>query len=170
MPRTVNFGGPILGTSTYVNGVQTDRDVKFTLPTLTNVTAEIQAMGKHEVPLRGYFEASEYKGYFNRFDRTAAQAFSPEVNTIEHRWVQDEIDANGNEHEVGYKAIIKGKSKTGFPAADIETSTVPEIEFTMSAQSMYIYRDGQELLAFDRFSQTYRVNGKDHYRSIDNML
>lgn len=170
MPRTVNFGGPILGTSNYVNGVQTDRDVKFTLPTLTNVTAEIQAMGKHDVPLRGYFEATEYKGYFNRFDKVAASAFSPDGTEIRHNWVQDEIDANGNEHEVGYRAIIKGKSKTGFPAADIETSTVPEIEFTMSVHSMYLYRDGVELLAFDRFSQTYRVNGVDKYRSIESML
>lgn len=170
MPRTVNFGGPILGTSNYVNGIQTDRDVKFTLPTLTNVTAEILAMGKHDVPLRGYFESAEYKGYFNRIDRAAASAFSPNINTIEHRWVQDEIDANGNEHEVGFKAIIKGKSKTGFPAADIETSTVPEIEYTMSVHSMYLYRDGEELLAFDRFTQTYRVNGADMYRSIESML
>ncbi len=37
MPRTVKFGGPILGTSTYVNGVQTDRDVKFTLNRMEDI-------------------------------------------------------------------------------------------------------------------------------------
>ena len=170
MPRTANFDGPILGTSTYVNGVQTDRDVKFEIPGINNVTAEIQAMGKHEVPLKGYFEAIEYKGYFNRLDASAMQAFTPELNTIEHRWVQSEIDTNGNEHEIGCKAIIKGRSKSALPSVSVETSTALEIEYTMSAQSIYLYRDGVETLAIDRFSQTYRVNGKDYYRDIDAML
>lgn len=170
MARTANFGGPILATSTYVNGVQTDRDVKFTLPELVNVTAEIIAMGKHDVPLKCYFESAEYKGYFNRFDQAAASAFSPAGTEIRHNWVQVEIDANGQEHDVGYRAVIKGKSKKGFPSADIEPSNVPEIEYTMSAHAMYIYRDGAELLAFDRFSQTYRVNGKDYMRDIESML
>ena len=166
----VNFDGPILATSTYVNDVAVQRNAKFEIPALTNVTAEIQAMGKHDVPLRGFFESAEYKGNYGRFDPAIAAAFSPVKNTIEHRWVLTEIDPDGNEHDVGFKCFITGKPKVGFPGVSVEPGNVPEMEHTMSVQSMFMYRDGTEMLAFDRFNQTYRVNGVDYYRSIDQYL
>ena len=45
-----NFGGPILADTTYINNKKVQTNVKFELPSLENVTAEIQAMGKYGVP------------------------------------------------------------------------------------------------------------------------
>lgn len=170
MAINVNFGGPILASSTYINGTAVQRDVKFTLPEAAVQTAEINAMGTHEVPMKGRFDAMEHTCAFDRFDSVVAQAYEPNASTIEHRWVQEEIGPDGAEHEVGYKAFIRGVSKSAYPSGDVEAGNTPGYELKRSVSSIFMYREGKEILAIDRFNQTYRINGKDCYRSIEQYL
>lgn len=170
MAGNINIGGPILGTSTYIDGQKVQQNVKFDLPEVAYKTAEIQAMGTHEVPLKGFFEAMEHKVYFDRTDALVLSAYRPGKVEIRHHWVQDEFDPNGDEVEADYKAIIVGICKTAYPTGTIETGETPEIELARTVNSIAIYRSGVELLCIDRFSQTYRFNGKDYYRDIDQYL
>lgn len=165
-----NFGGPILADTTYIENTKIQTNVKFELPVLSMVTAEIQAMGKHEVPLRGYFDSAEHKCYFDRLDEKVLIAFEPKRTTIEHRWVQVEILPDGTEKDIPYKAFVKGTPKVAYPATTAEVGNVPELECTRALDGVTIYREGKELLAFDRYTQTYRVNGKDYYRDLEKYL
>lgn len=165
-----NFGGPILADTTYINNKKVQTNVKFELPSLNNVTAEIQAMGKYGVPLRGYFEDAEHKCTFDRLDEVILEAFEPKDTIIEHRWVQVEIQPDSTEKDVPYKAFVKGRPKVAYPTSALEVGNVPELECTRTLSGLTVYRDGKELLAFDRFTQTYRVNGKDYYRDLEQYL
>ncbi|MDE5756979.1 MAG: phage major tail tube protein [Allobaculum sp.] len=170
MQSNFNFGGPILADTTYIDGIRIQRNVKFSLPTFTMVTAEIQAMGKHEKPLRGYFEAAEHKLYFDRLDDSVAIAFEPKRSTVEHRWVQVEISPDGTEKDIPYKAFVTGEPKVAFPGGDQEPGNVPEFECPWSVDSLKIYREGKEFFVIERYNDAYRVNGKDYYRDIDQYL
>lgn len=170
MESNHNFGGPILADTTYINNIKIQTNVKFALPSFNMVTAEIQAMGKHEKPLRGYFESAEHKLYFDRLDDSVAIAFEPRRCTVEHRWVQVEIGPDGTEKDIAYKAFVTGEPKVAFPGGDQEVGNVPEFECPLSVDGLKIYREGKEFFVIGRYSQTYRVNGKDYYRDLNQYL
>ena len=98
------------------------------------------------------------------------EACEPKDTTIEHRWVQVEIQPDGTEVDISYKAFVKGRPKVAYPTSSLEVGNVPELECTRTLSGLTVYRNGKELLAFDRFTQTYRVNGKDYYRDLEQYL
>lgn len=166
-----SYGGPIIANSTYVNGKRVQTNSKFSLPVLQSITAEIPVMGKLSVPLLGLFEDAEHKTIFDRLDEAVMEAYAPYDTTIEHRYVQVEIDgADGKERDVPYKVFIEGKSKVALPSTENESGTVPEYECIRTVKGIFIYREGKELFAFNRFKRIYRVLGKDYYRDIEQYL
>src|ERR1035437_1252154 len=96
----------IVADSVYVNGYCVARQVAVTLPAITPINAEVNAMGKMNLPVLGLLEIMEAKiAFVGGMQNVLTDVLNPAGwNAIEIRWVQNVVKPGGGSTNTGYRA------------------------------------------------------------------
>lgn len=169
MPKFVNISGPIIASTVYVDGELVARDVAMTLPEVTPVSVDLQAMGTMSMPVWQLIENMELAITKIGVDLGLRSIIKPNMKPIECRWVQTVTDANGNTKNVGCKAFFRGipNKITGIAVTVGEQA---ENECTISVTRYGLFVDGEEMFLIDRLAGIVRIDGKDYAGDISSML
>lgn len=165
----VPISGPVVADSTYCDNKLVARDVSITLPEVTAMTADLQAMGTLTLPIWQLVEHMESAITKIGVDLGFAALIKPDMKTIEHRWVQTVTDANGNTRNVGCKAFIKGIPNK-IPGVSLEIGSASENEITIATTRYCLIVDGNEICLIDKLAGICRIHGKDYAGDIISML
>ena len=142
----------------YSNGSLVARDVAITLPEVTPLTADLQAMGTFTL-------ASLTK---IGVDMGLRALIKPDMKPLEFRWVQTITDANGNTRNVGCKAFLRGIPNK-IPGIGLEVGSASENEVTITVTRYNLFVDGQEMFLIDRLAGKCRIAGTE-YGDVSSML
>ena len=154
MGKWVDIKGPVVADTVYSDNVLVAKDTSFTLPGIEFLTADVQAMGT--------MTKIGVDNGLSRLNRLEKQ-------NLEFRWVQSVISSDGSQSTEGCKAFVR-TLPSNIPEIGVEVGNATEIEATYNVTRLQIYANGVEVLCVDRLNQILRVNGKDYYQSIDNLL
>lgn len=169
MSKWIDIRGPILADTVYCDNNLVAKDVGFTIPGASFMSAEIKAMGTMSVPLVGLLEHMELKITKVGVDIGLAKMSKLEKQNFEFRWVQNVSKADGSQSSEGCKAFIR-TMPGNFPSIGIEVGNASENEMTYGVTRVQIFVGGKEILCIDRLSQILRINGKDYMSDINSLL
>lgn len=168
MSKFVNICGPVIGDTVYCENKLVARDVSVTLPEITPMSADVQAMGTLSLPIWQLLEHMEAAITKIGADAGLTALIKPDMKQIEIRWVQTETGANGSTRNVGCKAFLKGVPNK-IPGVGLELGSASEGEVTIGLTRYVLHVDGKEMLHIDRLAGICRIDGKD-YADIGSML
>lgn len=157
IPKT----GAVTGSSLYIGDKLVARDASITLPEINPLTAELQAMGTMTMPIWELLENLEMTVNKVGVDLGFREAITPGMNSIEARFTQTQIDANGNAKTLMCKAFCRGQSLSA-PGVAVEVGSASENEFTYSLTRYVLYVNGAEAIYIDRLAGKCRFNGKEY--------
>ena len=169
MANWMDLKGPVLADTVYADNVLVAKDVSFTLPGISFLTADVQAMGTMSVPLIGLLENMELAITKIGIDNGLSRMNKLEKQNFEFRWVQNVVKSDGSTGVEGCKAFVRTMPGS-FPETGVEVGSASEYENTYNVTRMQIYANGEEVLCVDRLSQILRINGKDYMGTITNLL
>lgn len=169
MANWLDKKGPVVADTVYCDNVLVAKDVSFTLPGVTFLTADVQAMGNMSVPLIGLLENMELAITKIGMDNGLRRMNRLEKQNLEFRWVQNVVKSDGSTSAEGCKAFIRTMPGS-FPETGIEVGSASEHEITYNVTRMQIYANGVEIICVDRLSQILRINGKDYMSKINKLL
>lgn len=159
----------VVADTCYCDNKLVARDVSVTLPAVTFLTSEVNAMGTMSVVLAGLIEDMELAITKIGIDLGLGKMVTPTKHNFEFRWAQNVLKANGSSVPEGCKAFITGVPK-GIPGIGLEIGSASENEITAGVSRYQLYCGGKELFCIDRLSQICRINGKDYYKDISSIL
>lgn len=168
MSKFVNICGPVVGDTVYCENKLVARDVSVTLPEITPMSADVQAMGTLSLPIWQLLEHMEAAITKIGVDEGLTALIKPDMKPLEVRWVQTVTDANGTTRNVGCKAFLKGVPNK-IPGVGLEVGSASEGEATIGLTRYVLFVDGKEMWHIDRLSGIVRIDGKD-YADIGSML
>lgn len=169
MAAFVPISGPIVANTAYVANRLVARDVSATLPEVTPITIDVQAMGTWSLPVWQLVEDMQFSITKIGVDQGLRDMLKPEPLQLELRFVQTVTDANGNTKNVGAKAFLKGIPAT-IPGVGVEIGSASENECTYSVTRYQLVVDGVEQLLIDRLAGILRIAGKDYAAGLANLL
>lgn len=169
MANFVPYNGPIEADTTYVDNEFVGRDMSVALPEVNAITADIEAMGTMTLPLWSRLENMESTITKIGQDVNYGKLIEPKMKTIEHRWVQSQIDADGNVKSIGCKAFLRC-IPIGIPAIELTTGESSEGEITYTVTRYNLIVDGKEIFLVDRLNGTVKINGTDYSSGAKNLL
>ena len=168
MSKFVNICGPVIGTTAYSEGKLVARDTAITLPEVTPLTADLQAMGTFSLPIWQLIENMETAITKIGVDLGLRALIKPDMKPLEFRWVQTVTDANGVTKNVGCKAFIKGIPNK-IPGIGVTVGEASENECTIATTRYNLFVDGQEMFLVDRLAGVVRISGKN-YADLNSLL
>lgn len=146
------------------------KDVEVTLPDVKNKTVDATAMGDLSVPVIAQFKNMEATIHHIGADLGLANMLAQETLELEIRWAEQIMKEGGAQSTVGCKAFL-----TGFPASAVPQITVKpgeavdvEVPYTITGYKMV--KDGTTLWDINRLSQKLEINGKDYFKSMNELL
>lgn len=169
MAGFIPINGPIEANTTYVDNDLVGRNMTFSNPEINAITADIEAMGTMTLPLWSRLENME--ATINKIGQDAnyGKLVEPKMKTIEHRWIQSQIDANGNVKSIGCKAFWRC-IPVSIPAIEVATGENVEGDITYTVTRYNLIVDGKEVLLVDRLTGAVKINGKDYSSGAKNLL
>lgn len=165
----VPINGPVVADTVYCDNVLVARDVSATLPEVTPVTADVQAMGTLSLPIWQLIENMETAVTKIGVDMGLAALIKPDMKPLEFRWVQTVTDANGNTQNVGCKAFIKGIPNK-IPGVSLAVGSASESEVTITTTRYSLIVGGNEVCLIDKLAGICKINGKDYAGDIGSLL
>ena len=168
MSKFVNICGPVIGTTAYSEGKLVARDTAITLPEVTPLTADLQAMGTYSLPIWQLIDNMETAITKIGVDLGLRSIIKPDMKPLEFRWVQTVTDANGVTKNVGCKAFIKGIPNK-IPGIGVTVGEASENECTIATTRYNLFVDGQEMFLIDRLAGVVRIAGKN-YSDMNSLL
>jgi len=153
----------------YSDDVLVAKDVAFTLPAITPLAGEAQAMGSMEVIAIGLIEAMETTITKVGTDLGLSRMMRLEKQNLEFRWVHNVSYSDGSSKPEGCKAFVRGVPKS-LPAIGVEIGANSENEIACAVTRYQLFVGGNEILLVDRLSQILRINGVDYYSKINSLL
>lgn len=169
MEKWLDIKGPVVADTVYSDKILVAKDTSFTLPGISFLTADVQAMGTMTVPLIGLLENMELTVTKIGVDKGLSRLNRLEKQNLEFRWIQTVISSDGSQSTEGCKAFVR-TLPSNIPEIGVEVGSATEIETTYNVTRMQIYANGEEILCVDRLNQILRVNGNDYYKSINSLL
>lgn len=169
MAGFVNICGPVVADTAYVDNKLVARDVGYTLPEVTPVTVDLQAMGTMSLPIWQLLENMEATITKIGIDMGLRAIIKPEPMNLELRWVQTVTDSSGATKNVGCKAFLRG-TPSSIPGIGGEIGSASENEVTYTVTRYQLIVDGTEMWCIDRMAHVLRIAGKDYYSGVNNML
>ena len=143
--------------------------MSITLPSVTFLTGEVQAMGTMSVILAGLIEDMEAAITKVGLDTGLGKMLTPTKHDFEFRWAQNVLKADGTTKPEGCKAFITGAPK-GLPGVGVEIGSNIEAEIAIGCTRYQLFVDGAEICCIDRLAQVCRINGVDYYKDIASLL
>ena len=168
MSTFMNICGPVLGVTVYSQNKLVARDSAITLPEITPMTTDLQAMGTFSLPIWQLIENMETAITKIGVDMGLRDIIKPDMKPLEFRWAQTVTDANGTTKNVGCKAFIKGIPNK-IPGIGVTVGEASENECTIATTRYNLFVDGQEVFLIDRLAGIVRIDGKN-YSNFDSLL
>ena len=168
MSKFMNICGPVIGTTVYSENKLVARDTAITLPEVTPLTADLQAMGTFSLPIWQLLEHMETSITKIGVDMGLRDIIKPDMKPLEFRWVQTVTDANGVTKNVGCKAFIKGIPNK-IPGIGLTVGEASENECTIATTRYNLFVDGQEVFLIDRLAGVVRISGRN-FANINSLL
>lgn len=165
----IPINGPIEANTTYVDNSLAGKNLTFSNPEISAITAEVEAMGTMTLPLWSRLENMEANITKIGQDANYGKLIEPKMKTIEHRWIQSQIDANGNVKSIGCKVFWRC-IPINVPAIEVTTGESVEGQITYTVTRYNLIVDGKEIVLVDRLTGTVKINGKDYSSGAKNML
>lgn len=165
----LNIKGAVLADTVYKDGDLVAKDVTITLPAVTYITAEHNALGKMDLPTLGQTEAMEASVTKKGYDVGLAKLAQLEAYNLEARFVQDVITADGVSKPEGCKAFMRVVPK-GLPGSDLEPGAVGDTQIALAVTRYQLICGGNEICLIDKLNGIMRINGKDYAKSINSLL
>lgn len=169
MAAFVNICGPIIANTAYVENKLVARDVSATLPEVTPMTVDVQAMGTLSLPIWQLLENMEYSITKIGADMGLRSMIKPEPLSLELRFVQTVTGADGSAKNAGCKAFLKGIPNK-IPGVGVEIGSASENECTYTVTRYQLMVDGSEMFLIDRLAGICRIAGKDYAAELNNLL
>ena len=169
MSKFVPIQGPIAADTAYVDNKLVARDVAATLPEVTPVMVDVQAMGTMSLPMWQIIENMELAITKIGVDLGLCSMIEPKMKPIELRWAQNVTDENGITKNVGCKAFFRG-IPTKIPGVGVTVGEQSENEVTFTVTRYNLFVDGKEMYLIDRLAGIVKINGKDYAGELSNML
>jgi phage tail tube protein FII len=169
MASWVDIMGPVLADTCYADGQLVAKDVSITLPSVTPITNDYSVMGTISLPVPGQLESMEMSLTKIGIDRGLGKLIQLKNISLEFRWVQDSIKADGSSSMVGCRAHVRAFPKS-LPGLTIEPGSASENELTFEVTRYVLYVDGLEIIYIDRFGGPLRINGVDYFNIMQNFL
>lgn len=166
----LDLKGAVVADTVYDSGVLTAKDTSFTLPAISQMTADLNAMGTMTVPIVGLLENMELSITKIGEDKGLGKMSKLDKHSFEFRWVQNVVKADGSTSPEGCKAFVRTFQPTALPGIGAEIGSASENELTYTANRVQIFVGGYEYLLVDRLSQILRIDGKDYMSDINKLL
>lgn len=166
---TLERKNAVLADKFYCDNSLAAEDVSVTLPAVTFLTSEVQAMGTMEVILAGIIESMEMAITKIGLDKGLTSMMTPKKHSYELRWAQNALKSDGSVAPEGCKAFITGIPK-GIPGIGVEMAANSEGEVSIAVSRYQLYINGAEACCIDRLAGICRINGVDYYSSISALL
>ena len=125
MQRWIDQKNAVIADSVYADNKLVARDVAVTLPEITFMTAEAQAMGTMNVPIVGMIEDMTASITKTGIDKELLGLLSPGKHNFEVRFVQNSMSADGTASPEGCKAFLSGTNGT-IPGISLAPGSEPE--------------------------------------------
>lgn len=165
----VDIYGAIVANTAYVNNTLVAKDVEATLPEVTPVAAEVEAMGTMSMPIWQRLENMELTITKIGVDKGLRAMIKPDTMSLEMRFVQNVTDANGVTKQKGCKAFFKGvPTKIPGIAVTVGEGSSNETTFTITRYQLFV--DGEELFLIDRLAGIVRIGGTDYTKTVNSLL
>lgn len=165
----MDIASAVVANTVYSDRQLVGKDVSFTLPSVTMMTADVQAMGTMTMPIVGLIEDMELTITKIGVDLGLSRLARLEKQNLEFRWVQSVLSSDGSSKPDGCKAFVRCMPKA-LPGIAAEIGSPSENELSYGVSRLQIFAGGKEFLLVDRFSQILRVDGKDYYGNINSLL
>lgn len=159
MAAFVPVVGPVTGSTVYIDNKLRARDVSVTMPEITPVTADVQAMGTMTVPVWQLLENLEMTFTKIGVDMGFSACIKTGVTALEVRFTQTIMDAQGKQKTVLCKAFCRGMLSS-IPGIGLEVGSPVENEIPYYLTRYQLYIDGQEAVLVDRLAGLARVGGE----------
>ena len=166
----LDLKGAVVADTVYETGVLVAKDTSFTLPSISLMTSDLNAMGTMTVPIVGLLENLELAITKIGEDKGLGRMSKLEKRNFEFRWVQNVVKGDGTTIAEGCKAFVRTCPPTALPGIGVEVGAASENELTYSANRVQIFVGGYEYLIVDRLSQILRVDGVDYMKDINKLL
>lgn len=166
----LDIKGAVVADTVYESGKLVAKDTSFTLPSITQMTADLNAMGTMTVPLVGLIENMELAITKIGEDKGLGRMSKLKKRNFEFRWVQNVVKSDGTTATEGCKAFVRTFPATTIPGAGVEIGSSSENELTYSANRLQIFIGGYEYLLVDRLNQILKIDGEDYMKSINKLL
>ena len=167
--KFIAISGPIVADTAYVDNTLVARDVSATLPEVTPITVDVQALGTLSLPIWQLIENMELAITKIGVDLGLRTMIQPKPLAIELRGVQTVTDANANTTNQGIKAFCRGIPNK-IPELGLEIGSAAESECTFTLTRYQLIVDGAEMFLIDRLAGILRVAGVDYAASLSNLL
>ena len=168
MAAVTPITGAVTGTSLYIEGKLVARDAAITLPEITPMTAEVQAMGTMTLPIWSLLENLEMTVNKIGVDEGFRKALIAGVSSIEARFTQTQIDTNGKTKTILCKAFCKGMTLS-IPGIAGEVGSASENEIPYSLTRYRLVMDGEEVALADRLAGKLVINGVDYTEDLSGL-
>ena len=123
----MDIKGAVVADTVYCDGALCAKDVSFTLPGLSFLSADVQALGNMSVPLIGLLENMQASITKVGLDMGFSKMNRLVKHTIEFRWVQSVVKSDGSVSQEGCKAFIR-TMPASTPDLGVEIGSASEME------------------------------------------
>lgn len=165
----LNIPSAVLANTVYVDGKLVAKDVVLELPSVTFMTAEVNAYGKLNVTMPTLIEDMEMSVAKKGYDAGVVTLAKPGSKNVEFRWVQDVIGVDGVSKPVGCKAFFRCAPKS-LPGMSLEPGNIGDAPVAFSVSRYQVIVDGEEQWLIDKLKGQLRVGGEDYSKSLNSML
>lgn len=165
---SLDLNGPVLITKVLCGTNTVAEDVKISLPEVTFLTAEFNALGKMELPI-ALTEALE--GTITRIgiDNGLFKMLKLKNQQFEYRWGQSTVTRSGETKNKGCKAFVKGTAKS-IPGGDLEPGETFEGSIPIAITRYQLYVDGKECILIDKLKGILRIDGVDYAKELNSLV
>ena len=132
----LDLKGAVVADTVYDSGVLTAKDTSFTLPAISQMTADLNAMGTMTVPIVGLLENMELSITKIGEDKGLGKMSKLDKHSFEFRWVQNVVKADGSTSPEGCKAFVRTFPPTALPGIGAEIGSASENELTYTANQI----------------------------------
>ncbi len=143
--------------------------MSFTLPGLSFMSADVQAMGTMSVALVGLLENMELSITKVGVDLGLGKMNKLKKQSLEFRWVQSVVKSDGSVTNEGCKAFVR-TTPSAFADIGVEVGSTSEMDNTYNVTRQQVYCNGEEVMCVDRLAPILRVNGVDYMSDINSLL
>lgn len=111
----LDLKGAVVADTVYDSGVLTAKDTSFTLPAISQMTADLNAMGTMTVPIVGLLENMELSITKIGEDKGLGKMSKLDKHSFEFRWVQNVVKADGSTYRRAARLFVRTFPPTAIP-------------------------------------------------------